>query len=129
MGDHPLNILMLLNKWGTIHWTFLHNLVPIGPKVSKREDDHCGHDCMVVEITTTCAMLITTNVVSLNPFHGEVYSIQHYVIKFFRWLVAGLWFIPFTPVSSTNKTDCLDITKILLKVAFNTTNQPIKEDD
>ena len=27
-------------------------------------------------------MPITTNVVSLNPVHGEVYSIQHYVIKF-----------------------------------------------
>jgi hypothetical protein len=25
---------------------------------------------------------ITTKVVSLNPDHGEVYSIQHYVIKF-----------------------------------------------
>jgi hypothetical protein len=25
---------------------------------------------------------ITTNVVNLNPVHGEVYSIQHYVIKF-----------------------------------------------
>jgi hypothetical protein len=25
---------------------------------------------------------ITTNVVSSNPAHGEVYSIQHYVIKF-----------------------------------------------
>ena len=24
---------------------------------------------------------ITTKVVSLNPAHGEVYSIQHYVIK------------------------------------------------
>ena len=24
---------------------------------------------------------ITTNVMSLNPVHGEVYSIQHYVIK------------------------------------------------
>ena len=28
-----------------------------------------------------------------------------------------------TPVSSTNKTDCHNITKILLKVAFNTINQ------
>jgi hypothetical protein len=27
-------------------------------------------------------MHITTNVVSSNPVHGEVYSIQHYVIKF-----------------------------------------------
>ena len=25
---------------------------------------------------------ITTTVVSLNPIHGEVYLIQHYVIKF-----------------------------------------------
>jgi hypothetical protein len=25
---------------------------------------------------------ITTNVVSSNPVHGEVYSIQHFVIKF-----------------------------------------------
>jgi hypothetical protein len=25
---------------------------------------------------------ITTKVVSTNPSHGEVYSIQHYVIKF-----------------------------------------------
>jgi hypothetical protein len=27
---------------------------------------------------------ITTNVVSSNPAHGKVYSIQHYVIKFVR---------------------------------------------
>jgi len=25
---------------------------------------------------------ITTKIVSLNPVHGEVYSIEHYVIKF-----------------------------------------------
>jgi len=36
----------------------------------------CGHDRMVVGITTTCV------VVSSNPVHGKVYSIQHYVIKF-----------------------------------------------
>jgi len=34
--------------------------------------------------------------------------------------VAGLWFSPGTPVSSTNKTDCHDITEILLKAALNT---------
>jgi len=28
------------------------------------------------------SVLITTKVASLNPTHGEVYSIQHYVIKF-----------------------------------------------
>jgi len=38
---------------------------------------HPGHDRMVVGFTP-----ITTKVVSLNPVHGEVYSLQHYVIKF-----------------------------------------------
>ena len=28
------------------------------------------------------SVLITTKVVSSNPIHGKVYSIQHYVIKF-----------------------------------------------
>jgi hypothetical protein len=34
--------------------------------------------------------------------------------------VAGQWFYPGTPVSSTNEIDCLDITEILMKVALNT---------
>ena len=37
-----------------------------------------------------------------------------------QWLAIGRWFSPGTPVSSTNKTDCQDITKILLKVTLNT---------
>jgi hypothetical protein len=42
--------------------------------------------------------------------------------KVCQWLVAGLWFSPGTPVSSTNKTDHHNITEILLKVALNTIN-------
>jgi hypothetical protein len=34
--------------------------------------------------------------------------------------VAGQWFHPGTPVSSTNKTDRQDTIEILLKVALNT---------
>ena len=45
---------------------------------------------------------ITTKVVSSNPVHGEMYSIQHYVIKF----VSDL-----RQISSTNKTDHHDITE------------------
>ena len=41
------------------------------------------------------AVPITTKAVSLNPAHGEVYSIQNYVI--------GRWFSPDTPVSPTKK--------------------------
>jgi hypothetical protein len=44
---------------------------------------------MVVEFTNTYMQYvpITTKVVSSNPAHGEVYSIQHYVIKF----ASDLW--------------------------------------
>jgi hypothetical protein len=58
---------------------------------------------------------------SSNPVNGEVYSKQHYMIKFVNDLrhVTGRWF---SPVSSTNKTDRHDITEILLKVALNIIN-------
>ena len=78
-----------------------------------------GRDRMEAGIITTYA--ITKVNVSLNPVHSKVYSIQHYVIKFVSdlRLVGGfLW----APVSFINKTDCHDITEILLKVAFNIIN-------
>ena len=50
---------------------------------------------------------------------GEVYSIQHYVIKFVSDLRQVGFFSPSAPVSSTNKTDRRDIAEILLKVALN----------
>jgi hypothetical protein len=60
---------------------------------------------------------ITTEVVSSNPGHGEVYSIQHCVISFVSDLIAtARWFSPGTPISSTGKTDRHDIAEILLKV-------------
>ena len=66
---------------------------------------------------------ITAKVVSLNPVHGEVYSIQHYVIKFASDL---RWFSPGTQVTSTNKTDRHDIAEILLKVVLNIIKQTNK---
>ena len=48
---------------------------------------------------------------------NQVYSIQHYVIKFVSYDRSFKWF---SPVSSTNKTGRHDIIKILLKVALNT---------
>jgi hypothetical protein len=42
-----------------------------------------GRGRMVAGFTTTCETVpITTKFVSSNPVHGEVYSMQHYVIKF-----------------------------------------------
>jgi hypothetical protein len=46
------------------------------------------------------SVLITTKVVSLNPAHSEVYSIQHYVIKFvsdLRQVIGFLRVLRFPP--------------------------------
>ena len=50
----------------------------------------------------------------MNSNHRR-YNIIWYI---WQWLATGLWFSPGPPVSSTNKTDCHDITEILLKVAL-----------
>jgi hypothetical protein len=80
--------------------------------------DSWGHcDRMVVRLMQSVPT--TTRVESLNPAHGEVYSIKHYEIKFvsvLRQVDGFLLVIRF----STNKTDCHYITEILLKVALNT---------
>ena len=53
-----------------------------------------------------------------TPLRGAVLDTTLLVCdKVCQWLVAGWWF---SPVSSTNKTDCYNITEILLKVALNT---------
>ena len=82
-----------------------------------------GRDLIVFGITTICS-ISAYHYVSSNPVHGEVYLIQHYVIKFVSYLRQCWWFSLGTPVSSTNKTDRQDITEILLKVALSTINQP-----
>ena len=46
--------------------------------------------------------------------------------KVCQWFATGRWFSPGIPVSSNNKTDRHAITKILLKVALKTINQPSK---
>jgi hypothetical protein len=49
-----------------------------------------------IGLTISCAIVPTNNkVVSLNPTHGKMYSIQHYVIKFvndLRQVCSLLWF-------------------------------------
>jgi hypothetical protein len=40
--------------------------------------------------------------------------------KVCQWLATDQWFSQVNQVSSTNKTDCHDLTEILLKVALNT---------
>jgi hypothetical protein len=81
-----------------------------------------GRDRMVVGFATTYmqSVPITSKVVSSNPVHGEVYSIQYYVIKFVSdWRQVG-GFSPGIPVSFTNKTKLHDVIEIYLKNALNT---------
>ena len=52
-----------------------------------------------------------------------LHTIQHSLIKFVSDLREGQQFSSDIPVSSINKTDRHDITKILLKVALNTINK------
>ena len=47
--------------------------------------------------------------------------------KVCQWLATGRWFSLGPLVSSTNKTDCHDITEILLKVVLNTIKQTNKQ--
>ena len=60
-----------------------HNYMVVGFMSSLWDQSCCGRDHTVVRFTTTYmqSVPITTKVVSSNPAHGEVYSIQHHVIK------------------------------------------------
>ena len=74
---------------------------------------------MIVGCTTTVQSVpINNKVVSSNSAHGDVYFIQHYVIKCVSDFRQGCVFFNCTPVSSTNKTNHYDITEILLKIAL-----------
>ena len=64
---------------------------------------------------------ITTEFVSLNPAHDEVYSIQLYVIRFvsdLQHVRCFFWVLRMRFPQPIKLTD--DITKILLEVALNT---------
>ena len=63
---------------------------------------------------------IITDVVSSNPAHGEVYSMQHYVIKFVSDLQQVGGFLQVLLFPPPIKLAAPLITEILLKVALRT---------
>jgi hypothetical protein len=66
----------------------------------------------------------TFNIISVEQQWQGVLDATLYVINFvsdLRHVSGFLWVLP---VSSTNKTDCHDITEIILKVALNTITPP-----
>ena len=80
-----------------------------------------GRDRMVVSFTTTYSISAYHHLfVRPNPAHGDVYSIQHYVIQFVRDIRQIGGFLRVLPFSTSNKTDCHYLAEILAKVALNT---------
>jgi hypothetical protein len=83
-----------------------------------------GCVCLVVGLQLPMRTVpITSNVASSNLVHGEVYSIEYYVIKFVRDLrqVDGfLWVLRFPPPIKLTAI----IAEILLKVALTTIALP-----
>ena len=81
-----------------------------------------GGDRMAVGFTTSFAISVYHHwSCEFKSHSGEVYSIQHYVIKFvsdLRQVGGFLWALQFPP---STKTDRNDITEILFKVVLNTT--------
>ena len=57
----------------------------------------CGPDLMVVGFTTICAYIITKVVKNSKPVPGEVYTIQHYMMKFVSDLRQVGGFLRFPP--------------------------------
>ena len=78
------------------------------------------HDRMVVGFTTTCAISAYHHwFCEFEPRSWRCVLDTTLCDKVCLWLAPGQWFSSGTPVSSTNKTDCHDITEILLKLALN----------
>jgi hypothetical protein len=79
---------------------------------------------MVVGVTTTYASSAYRHLIcEFEPHTWRGVLETTLCDKLCQWLAADWWHSPGTPISSTNKTDCYDITEILLKVALNIINQ------
>ena len=72
-----------------------------------------GGDRMVVGFPTTCAYHHSSCEFEPCSWRGVLDTTL--CDQVCQWLVAGQWFFPGTPVSSTNKTDHHGISELLLK--------------
>jgi hypothetical protein len=62
-----------------------------------RSWDRRGRDCMVVGFTTICAISAYHHEsYEFEPCSGEVYSIQHHVIKFFSYFRLVVVFVGYS---------------------------------
>ena len=84
-----------------------------------------GRDRMIVGFTTTCAISTYRHLRCEFESHSWRGVLDTTLCdKVCQWRATGQWFSLNTQVSSTNTTDCHNITEILLKVALNTIDNP-----
>ena len=138
--DQHIIIDMFCLKWTSHHMSHLklHPLCGIALRnpfsqnksailyISPSAPGGCrGCDRMVVRFTTTYAISAYPLPLKLWVWILHRQGVFYITLcdKVYQWLATGWWFSPGTLVFSTNKTDCHDITEMLLKVALSTINQ------
>jgi hypothetical protein len=106
--------------WIMTFWDPLANEI-MGPP-QRKPGGHHGHGRMVIGITTTYAICAYHHwCCEFESRSGRGLLDATLCVKVCQLLETGQWFSPGSPVSSTNKTDCHDITEILLKVPLSGT--------
>ena len=85
-------------------------------RCSWRISSYC-FTCCVTHIMISCSIHLDLIMIIMVMKRSNKLSTGIY-----NNLVSDRWFSPGSPVCSTNKTDCHDITEIFLKVALNTRN-------
>ena len=69
-----------------------------------------------LDLLSVQSVLIITKVVSSNPAHGEVYSVQYYVIKFAKDLQQVGGFLRVLRFPPSIKQSCHNMDTLCLKV-------------
>ena len=90
------------------------------PHTITKMNDRGGHDRMIVGFTYQTISAYHQKYCEFDSHSWRGVLETTLCDKIWQWLAAGQWFSPGTPVSSTSKTDCHDITEILLKMVLNT---------
>ena len=111
---NSLNIINQLNTGGALILNILYSAYL---SLVKTQTGHILRSCtppgVGLQMCLVQSVPFTTKVVSSNPDHGEVYSIQQYVIKFVGYLQLVGGFLRVLQFPSPIKLTPHDITEIL----------------
>jgi len=113
------HILVYIRLWNTLPLNITESSslnILIKNRIKHFYRSHRGRDHLVVGFTTTCTISAYHHLsCEFKPWSWRG-VLNTTLDKVCQW-IASRWF---SPASFTNKTDCHDITEIVLKVALNT---------